>query len=102
MVEIVANLSPKIRANGRIRLLEAQAALQVGKFTLVAQFFTDEVVVSDIREGEVSLSDLWFTYHQQRISQKESIPINDHLKARIRREHPLPSIFDFRMIQEDS
>lgn len=101
-LEISANLSSEIHANGRIRLLEAQAGLQMGNLALVAQFFTDEVIVSDIREGENSLSDLWFMYHQQHISQQEGIPIDSHLKARIHQEHPLPSIFDFRMIQEDS
>ncbi|MBE2224765.1 MAG: hypothetical protein IAF02_24710 [Anaerolineae bacterium] len=65
------------------------------------RFFADEVSVADIREGEESLSDLWFAYHQQRISQQENIPITDQLKARIRHEQPLPTIFDFRMIQEE-
>jgi len=101
-LNILATLSPKIRAIGRIRLLEAQAALQVGQLALVAQFFTDEVIVPDIREGEVSLTDLWFAYQQQRVSQQENIPVDNQLKALVRQKHLLPAAFDFRMIQEET
>jgi tetratricopeptide (TPR) repeat protein len=99
-LDIFAALSPEIRAVGRIRLLEAQAALQAGDLSRVAQFFADNVVVDDIREGEVSLSDLWFAYHVQQVSQQENLPVNAHLKTRIRQEYPLPAAFDFRMVKE--
>ena len=73
------------------------AALAVGDFARVEQVFADEVVVDDLREGERSLSQLWFDYHEQRLSKAENHPIDNTLRARVRREYPIPALFDFRM-----
>ncbi len=99
-LNILAALPPDIQAIGRIRLLETQAALQTGDFACIDRFFADKVIVPDIREGEVSLSDLWFTYHMQRVSQQEKLPVDARLKTRIQQEYPLPAAFDFRMVKE--
>jgi hypothetical protein len=93
----VADLPASIRHIGRIRLLQAQAALAVGDFPTVERTFADRPVVADMREGEVSLSQLWFDYHERRLSLAENIPIDDALRARVRQEFPVPREFDFRM-----
>jgi hypothetical protein len=54
-------------------------------------------VVIDLREGERALSDLWFNLHERRLSAQENIPIDDALRARVRREFPPPPAIDFRM-----
>ena len=97
----LATLPDDLKNAGRIRLLEAQAALQLGDFARVAQFFQDEIVVPDIREGEVTLSDLWFAYHLQRIATTENCSVTPSLKNRIRREFPLPLSMDFRMTRDN-
>ena len=94
---LLDELPESLRFKGRIRLLEAQAALDAGEFEIVEQFFADQVVIADIREGEVSLSDLWFDLHARRLSVRESIPLDDALRARVRCEFPVPEGFDFRM-----
>jgi Arc/MetJ family transcription regulator len=43
---------------------------------------------------------LWFRYYAEQISRDESVPIDDALRARVQREHPLPAHFDFRMKEE--
>ena len=91
-----------VRSLGRIQLLEAQAALAVGDFMKVGQFFADEVIIPDIREGELSLSDFWFEYQLKRLSSKENCQIDDELRARVYREFPLPTHLDFRMKIEPS
>lgn len=101
-LDLLAELSESARNVGRIRLLEAQAALAVGDFERVECLFADKVVVVDLREGERSLSHLWFEFHEQRLSAKESVPIDDALRARVRREFPLPKEFDFRMTAGES
>ena len=50
-----------------------------------------------MREGEVVLTDLWFGLHEKRVAAAESVPINDALKERVRREFPPPENLDFRM-----
>ncbi len=96
-LELLPNLPASVRAAGRMRLLEGQAALNVGDLARVAPLFDGGLVVEDLREGERSLSDLWFDYHMQRLSRLEGIPIDEVLKARVWREYPLPSFLDFRM-----
>ena len=57
----------------------------------------DAPEIGDLREGERSLSNLWFQYHERRLSVEESIPVDDALRARVRREFPVPAQLDFRM-----
>jgi hypothetical protein len=86
-----------IRSAGRMRLLEAQAALSQGDLETVQRFFADQVTVPDLREGEVSLSDLWFAYHQQRIGIEVNMPVDDSIRAQIESKNPVPEQLDFRM-----
>lgn len=96
-LDLITELSMEVRSAGRIQLLEAQAALAVGDFLKVEQFFADEAVIPDIREGEISLSDFWFEYQLKRLSSQENSQIDDELRARVYREFPVPTHIDFRM-----
>lgn len=98
---LLPELDPSVRATGRIRLLEAQAALAVGDLECVERILAEKPVVVDMREGEVTLSQLWFGYHEQRLSAVENVAIDDALRARVRRECPVPREFDFRMVIEE-
>jgi len=99
---LLPELDPSIHAAGRVQLLEAQAALSVGDLERVERILAEKPVVVDMREGEVSLSQLWFGYHEQRLSAAENVAIDDVLRARVRREYPVPQGFDFRMTVEGS
>ena len=96
-LDLLAGLPERIRSTGRIRLLEAQAALAVGDFEQVEQFFADEIIIPDLREGEVSLSDFWYETQLKRLSSQENLEINDELRASVYRDFPVPAHLDFRM-----
>jgi len=96
-LHLLAELPGPIRAKGRIRLLEGQAALAVGDFERVERLFAGKLVIADLREGERSLSHLWFDFHERRLSAEENVPLDDALRARVRREFPVPGEIDFRM-----
>jgi len=96
-LELVQQLPGAGRARGRIRLLEGQAALAVGDLHRVERLLGEGLVIEDLREGERSLSHLWLEYHEQRLSIAEQAPIDDALRARVRREFPVPDEIDFRM-----
>jgi len=66
----------------------------------VEQIFAETPVVDDIREGETSLSHLWQAYQERRLSLAEGRPVDDGLRARARREFPVPRELDYRMIVE--
>jgi hypothetical protein len=99
-LDLVEKLPEPVRTAGRVRLLEGQAALAVKDFDRVARLFADVPVIDDLREGERSLSQLWFEYHEQRLSALEDVPVDETLRARVRREHPVPPEIDFRMHTE--
>ena len=96
-LEMVADFPCAMRSNGRLRLLEAQAALAEGELEKVSEFFEGEIVIADLREGENSLTDLWFNYQALRLSIEENLPIEDDLINRIRKQVPIPPKIDFRM-----
>lgn len=96
-LDLLGELPETVRTVGRIRLLEAQGALAVGNFTAVEQFFDNEVIIPDLREGEVSLSEIWYQFQMERIGQEEGLPLNDNLRERVQRNFPLPTHLDFRM-----
>ena len=100
-LEILKKLPRSIQSAGRIGLLQAQAALAENNLATVARFFEDKVIVDDLREGERSLTDLWFGYQARRVSMEENVPLNNSLRARIREEYPLPNEFDFSMVAGD-
>jgi len=99
LLNLLPELSPAIRDYGRIRYLEARALLAVGDLDAV-EAMLPKLVVHDMREGEVSLSELWFNLHEQRLAKQEGVPVDDALKARVRKEFPPPADIDFRMVIE--
>ncbi|MFQ6097440.1 MAG: DUF5107 domain-containing protein [Armatimonadota bacterium] len=86
-----------VRGAGRVGLLQAQAALAQGNLDTVERLLHEAREIDDLREGEVSLSDLWYSLHEKRLSAAEGIEIDDDLRARVRREFPPPPAIDFRM-----
>jgi hypothetical protein len=96
-LDLYDSLPEPVRTAGRIRLLEGQAALAAGDLDRVRRLFSEKLVIEDLREGERSLSQLWFEYHEIRLSRSEGLPIDDALKARVREEFPVPAEIDFRM-----
>ncbi len=101
-LELLEELPLSIRSTGRIRLLQAQAALAENKLATVARFFEDKVTICDLREGEISLTELWFAFHTKQVSIEENVPLTGSLRARIREEYPLPEEFDFSMTSGDT
>jgi len=97
VLSLVERVPPEIRGHGRVRLLEARAALDAGDLDRVESILLGGIEVPDMREGEVALSDLWYGVQERRIAAAEGVPIDDALKERVRRECPPPRQIDFRM-----
>nr|MDQ2731698.1 tetratricopeptide repeat protein [Armatimonadota bacterium] len=83
-----------IREHERILLIAAHSALETGRWQDVEPLFDREFAT--IQEGEVTLTNLWFRFHEQMTAAAEGCPIDDELRARIRKDYPPPSHIDFR------
>jgi len=57
----------------------------------------DGLTLDDMREGEVSLTDLWFGLHEQQLSKAERRPVDEAMKKHVRHSFPPPAEIDFRM-----
>jgi len=99
-LEVGAGLAPEVQAHPRVGLLRARALLETGDLAAVDRYLTTGAMSPDIREGEVSLSDLWFGLQERRRAAAENRPVDEELKRRVRRECPPPADIDFRMNTE--
>jgi hypothetical protein len=96
-LKLTAELPESVRTEGRMVVMEGHAALKAGHLDRVERILASPPIVDDMKEGEVSLTELWFGLHEQRLSLAEKKPVDDELKARVRRDFPPPHEIDFRM-----
>ena len=94
--DFCAKLPAEIKAHERILIAQAHAALKTGHYDEVEPIFS--YPFATIREGEATLAELWFAWHQARIAKTENIPNDAKLKARVQKECPVPTNIDFRII----
>jgi tetratricopeptide (TPR) repeat protein len=98
MLNLLEDLPQNIRERGRMKIMEARAALTAGDLQKVEEILQSRPSVADVREGEVTLSNLWFEMHEKRIAAAENIDIDDRLRQRVRKDYPPPSWLDFRQV----
>ncbi len=91
----VAGVPPAIRRHERILIVVARLALRFNDLSGVEEILSHEFAT--IREGEVTLTDLWFAWQAKLISEREGIPIDDELNARVRGELTPPLRIDMRI-----
>ena len=97
LIDLVDTFPPEIRRHGRVRIFEARAALDIGDLEKVDSILQTATNVADIREGEVTLTNLWFSVHEKRLAAAENVPLDEALRERVRRDFPPPAALDFRM-----
>jgi tetratricopeptide (TPR) repeat protein len=93
--DFVATLPEAVRAHERVLLLWAKAAIEISRLDGVERVFSHDFAT--IREGEVSLTDMWFAFQEKRLAAAEKVPVDDKLRERVRRDFPPPRLIDFRM-----
>ena len=76
----LAQTAPASSFAGRFRFLQAWAAVLHGDVRLAESILDRDLEIADLREGEVSLSDLWLTVHRAPPGQAD-----------------VPFIYDFRL-----
>jgi len=95
---VIDGLPVDQRGLGRIRLLEAIAALVAGDLGRCGAILSDaDFEVADLREGEDSLAVLWWDYRARLAAAERGIEPDAALTDEIRRTVPVPAHLDFRM-----
>ncbi len=87
-LELCDTLAPAVAGTGRIRLMQAKALLALDKLQEAATIVNADFEMPDIKEGEVSISALWFELK----ARQDGITV-DEAKAK----YALPYSLDFRM-----
>ncbi len=95
VMQFVRGLPEEVRSHERMLLHWARAALATGQTEGVERIFAHSFAT--IREGEVTLTDLWFAYHERRMAAEMGVEVDDEVRSRVRTECPPPRSIDFRM-----
>lgn len=96
VLNLLDDLAPEVSNRGRLQMLRGKAALEIGDLESVEKLLA-EIELIDVREGEFSLTELWYWMHQQRISKAEGIAVDQALRERVWRDFPPPERIDFRL-----
>ena len=94
-LELIAGTSRRVREHGRVQLQQLRAAVAAGDVEIAQSIFESDFQVVDLREGEVSLDELWFDFVALR--EAGDSPVTPQIRRRAAEKHPLPARFDFRM-----
>ncbi len=95
VMDVLGKLPKQLIENGRLRALYASAATESGEYEMADLLLAADLIVPDIREGEIFLSEAWFELTARKIAKARGVAISDELRAEARRR-PLPQHLDFR------
>lgn len=95
-LEIYDGMNEQLKDIGRIKLLKAKALIELDKLTEAEKIVNKDFEMADIKEGELSISALWFDMYKKKLIKEEGI---SETKAEqiVKERYPLPYELDFRM-----
>ncbi|MFF1876900.1 DUF5107 domain-containing protein [Leifsonia sp. NPDC058230] len=100
-LEVIDGLKGPIRWNSRIRLLEARAAVATGDLSRCGAILDGGLEVSDLREGDNSLTELWWDYQTALRARDNGEPVTSRLRSTVVDTLTVPREFDFRMVRTE-
>ena len=89
-------LPAEICSDARMTLLKVRALLLTNRAKDAAKILTPDFVVADIKEGELSVSALWFEMTEQLVADEAGLS-QEAARSLARERYPLPYTLDFRM-----
>lgn len=95
LIAFTQALPENVRGHERIRIACARAALTQGRLEEVRALF--QAPFATIREGEKTLSDLWFDLHRREAEARLGRALGAAEWDDVMQRHPPPTTIDFRM-----
>lgn len=97
MMEIYEALPEAVRKNGRVLIASCEAFIETGRYEEAEAMLLGDIALDDVKEGEVKLSDLWFSLCAHKEAEKRGTEYNEELLKEIRETVEVPAKLDFRM-----
>ncbi len=94
--ECFSGLPESFQQYERIRITAGVVAMALGNIAFVESLFDREYAV--IREGETTLSDLWFELKGRKLADQEGKAYSDEFRKRAEAMYEIPEEFDFRIV----
>ena len=95
--QVYHSLPPAVQHSDRVQILRGQIALYQNDLDALEEVLGREYAV--VREGEVTLTDLWFELHARREAQRLGRPVDDDLRRDVKKRFPPPAHIDFRSVE---
>ena len=97
LIQLYDKLPQEIQELGRLKVLLIEALLDIGD-TKQAKYMLNEIIeLTDVREGEVKLTDLWFRMMAMIKAQESGSKLDDALLKQVKKNCVPPAHLDFRM-----
>ena len=99
-LDIYASLPNALQDLGRLRLYKAIALINLDRLEEAAEIINPDFVLSDIKEGELSVSHYWFRLYRGLYAKENGLAYDGQDKALAEAadaKYPLPKKLDFRM-----
>ncbi len=90
-------LPDKVKRLGRIRMLRVEALLGLGNAAEAEAMLRKRIPLTDVREGELSATQMWFWLCALKRSRAAGIPVTDELIREMSETVVPPKHLDFRM-----
>jgi hypothetical protein len=94
---VVAALPKSIQSLGRIRATLIESLIELAEFARAERMLSGKIELTDVREGEVKLTDLWFRLCALKRAKAQGAEVDEALMEAVKRECPPPRHLDFRM-----
>ena len=98
-LELYKELSDELKENKRIKFLTAIAYMHLEMFDEAIKIVNKDFYIPDVREGEVSLSKIWFELYRRIYAKEIGVKYdenNTELAKAADERYPLPFELDFR------
>lgn len=99
-LEIYDKLPENLRSVGRLRLYRAIACINLDRLEEAKEVINKDFVMSDIKEGELSVSHYWFELYRRVYAKEQGMvydPNDKEMAKAADAKYPLPREIDFRM-----
>ena len=96
-LEIFEGMNSILKEDGRLNLLKILSLINVGELDKAAAMLTPDFKMADIKEGELSVSQIWFDLYKLIIKRDTGITDEEEVQKILLEKYPLPKTLDFRM-----